>query len=83
MMMDTIETWARFFGWYTALNVGMYLLTAVMVLTMRDFLVRHSARWFGVSEETALRTTYQWIGAYKLAIVLFALAPWLALTLMA
>ncbi|HJR89740.1 MAG TPA: hypothetical protein VJ782_06220 [Aeromicrobium sp.] len=83
MMMDSIDTWTRFLGWYTVLNVGMYLITVVMVLTMRDFLVRHSARWFGVTEDVALRTTYQWAGAYKLAIILFGLAPWLALKLMA
>ena len=81
MMMDSIEAWTRFFGWYTVLNLGFYLISAVAVLTMWNLLVRHSARWFGVSEDDALRTCYQWIGTYKLAILLFGLVPWLALKL--
>jgi hypothetical protein len=64
-------------------NIGIYLISAVAVLTMRNLVVRQGERWFGVPEDVALRTTYQWIGAYKLAIVLFALTPWLALKLMA
>lgn len=82
MMTDSLETWTQFFGWYTALNVGIYLISAVAVMTMRNLVVRQGERWFGVSEEVALRTTYQWIGAYKLGIILFAFVPWLALTLM-
>ena len=83
MMMDSTEMWTEFFGWYTVLNVGIYLISALAVLTMRNLVVRQGERWFGVPEDVALRTTYQWIGAYKLAIVLFALTPWLALKLMA
>lgn len=83
MMMDSMEAWTRFFGWYTALNVGIYLISVVALLTMRNVVVRQNQRWFGVSEDVVLRTVYQWIGAYKLAILLFGLVPWLALTLMA
>lgn len=82
MMMDSIDTWTRFFGLWTLVNIGIYLISALMVLTMRDFLVRHSVRWFGVSEEGASRTVYQWIAFYKLGILSFGVAPWLALTLL-
>lgn len=83
MTTDSMGMWTQFFGWCTLLNIAMYLFTVVMVVTMRGAVVRSGARWFGVSEDVALRTTYQWIGAYKLAIILFALVPWLALKLMA
>jgi hypothetical protein len=81
-MMDSIDTWTRFFGWYTALNVGIYLISAIAVMTMRNLVVRQGERWFGVPEDVALRTTYQWIGAYKLAIILLGLVPWLVLKFM-
>lgn len=83
MMMDSTEAWTQFFGWYTVVSLGIYVVSAVAVMTMRDLLVRHGKRWFGVPEDIALRTTYQWIGAYKLAIVLFGLTPWIALKLIA
>lgn len=83
MMMNSAEVWTQFFGWYTVINLVFYVISAVAVLAMRNLVVRHSARWFGVTEDVALRTVYQWIGAYKLGILLFGLVPWLALKLMA
>jgi hypothetical protein len=81
--MDSIETWSRFFAWCTVLNLGIYLISAVAVLTMRPLLVRVCIRWFGVAEDVLLRVSLQWLAAYKLGILLFALVPWLALTVMA
>lgn len=81
--MDSIETWTSFFGWCTVLNAGIYLISATALLTLRPLVVRHNVRWFGVTEEIALRTSLQWLGAYKLGILLFAFAPWLALIFMA
>jgi hypothetical protein len=81
--MDSIEAWTRFFGWCTLLNLGVYLISAVALLTLRPMVVRNNMRWFGVTEDDVLRTSLQWLGAYKLGILLFALVPWLALTLMA
>lgn len=81
--MDSIEMWSRFFGWCTVLNLGMYLISAVAMLTMRPLVVRKCIGWFGVTEDVVLRVSLQWLAAYKLAILLLALVPWLALTFMA
>ncbi|HKY56713.1 MAG TPA: hypothetical protein VJL80_01585 [Aeromicrobium sp.] len=80
--MESIEFWTEFFGWCTVLNLGIYLISVVALFAMRSVVVSQGLRWFGVSEEAVLQTTYQWIGTYKLAIILFALVPWLALKLM-
>lgn len=81
--MESIEAWTQFFGWCTLLNLGMYLISAVALMTMRPLVVRRNIRWFGVTEDVVLQTSLQWLAAYKLGILLFALVPWLALTLMA
>jgi hypothetical protein len=81
--MDSIETWTRFFGWCTVLNLGIYVISAVVLITARPLVVRKNIRWFGVSEDVVLRVSLQWLAAYKLGILLFAFVPWLALTLMA
>ena len=81
--MDSIETWTQFFGWCTVLNLGIYLTSAAAMLAMRPMVVRKNMRWFGVTEDDVLRVSLQWLAAYKLGILLFALVPWLALTLMA
>ena len=79
--MDSIEAWTRFFGWCTVLNLGVYVISAVVLLTARPLVVRRNIRWFGVSEDVVLRVSLQWLAAYKLGILLFAFVPWLALML--
>jgi hypothetical protein len=76
------EALTQFFGWYTAINIGMYVISAATVVGMRRFITRHDTRWFGFSQKQLMRVSLNWLAAYKLGIVLFAMVPWLALSLM-
>ncbi len=46
----SLESLATFFGWCTVFNLGFFLLTAVLILTMRSTMVRTPAAMFGVNE---------------------------------
>ena len=81
--MNDLATWAAFFGWMTIVNIGIYLITVIALATMRGFAYRTNARIFQVSEDEVAKTTFKYIGAYKLLITVFCFAPWLALRLMA
>ena len=81
--MTSIEFLTSFFGWFTIVNIGIYIIVALSVLTMRDFMVRTNTRMFGLTEEDVKRATFTYVGNYKLAITVLAFAPWLALKLMA
>ena len=81
--MTTLESLTEFFGWLTVVNLGIYILTVLGVMTMRGLLVSVNTRIFGASEEDIKREAFAYVGRYKLAITLFAFTPWLALTLMA
>jgi len=81
--VKTIEAWTSFFGWCTVINIGIYLITVIALAAMRSFAYRINARIFRISEEDVARITFQYVGAYKLAITVFCFAPWLALKLMA
>ena len=80
--MNSIETWTAFFGWCTVVNIGMYVITVTALWLMRGFAYRMNARIFALDESDIARTTFQYIGAYKLFITVFCFAPWLALQLM-
>ena len=81
--MNSIETWTSFFGWMTIVNIGIYLITVIALLTMRDFAFRMNAKIFKISEADVAKETFRYIGFYKLAITVFCFAPWLSLKLMA
>lgn len=81
--MNTMQAWAAFFGWLTIVNIGIYLITVIALFSMRRFAYSINAKMFGISEDEVAKTTFKYVGAYKLLITVFCFAPWLALKLMA
>jgi len=81
--MNTLQTWTTFFGWLTIVNLGLYLITVIALFAMKSLAYRMNAKMFGVSEDIVAKATLNYISAFKLLIVVFCFAPWLALTLMA
>ena len=81
--MNDLAAWTAFFGWMTIVNIGIYLISVTVLSLTRGFVHRTNAKVFGISEDDVARTTFKYVGAYKLLIIVFCFAPWLALKLMA
>ncbi|MBB96816.1 MAG: hypothetical protein CML68_19735 [Rhodobacteraceae bacterium] len=79
MTQDALTT---FFGWMTLINMGIYTFSALLIFAIRDWIVSFQARLFGMDPADIRRVVYAWLGAYKLAITVFCLVPWIALCLM-
>ena len=80
--MTEFHSWTTFFGWLTVINIGIYLITVIAVTLLRGFAYRTNAKIFRISEEEVAKTTFKYVGAYKLLITVFCFAPWVALKLM-
>ena len=48
--MNSIEVWTAFFGWWTVVNIGIYLITVTALWLMRGFAYRMNARIFALDE---------------------------------
>ncbi len=77
--MNSIEAWTTFFGWFTVVNIAIYLLIVIAISVARDWAYRMNASIFGVSEEEMASTTLKYVASYKLLITVFCFAPWLTL----
>ena len=80
--MNSIDTLAEFFGWCTVINIGIYLLTVVGLMLFRGMALRINARIFSISEEYVARVSFQYVGAYTLAITVLCFVPYVALKAM-
>lgn len=67
------------FGWMLVFNIGFYTLAAVFIIFARDFAVKLEARITGVEAEEWPGIFVNYLSQYKIAILVFNLAPWLAL----
>ncbi len=74
-----IETLTSFFFWCLIVNSGIYAITAIAVLTLRNFICRMHGKWFSLDDATVLKSIYSYLAAYKLIITVFNFTPWIAL----
>jgi hypothetical protein len=67
------------FGWMLVLNLGLYLISAGFLIFARDWVCRFEARMTGVPAEDWPKILVDYLGRYKLAILVLNLVPYLAL----
>lgn len=79
----TLETATAFFGWALVVNLVLYTITAVALMAFKGLVGSMSTRLFGVGEQAALNESFAYLARYKLLVIVFFLAPYLALKLMA
>lgn len=67
------------FGWMLLINLAVYTLAAVFIVFARDWTAKLEARITGVPEGEWPRLFIDYLSRYKVAIMVFNLAPYVAL----
>lgn len=81
--MNSIETIREFLGWCSVVNIGMLVISTVMLTIMRNWVVKLHAGTTGVSEAELPRIYIEFLGNYKILIIMFNVVPYIALSIMA
>jgi len=79
--MMTTEALTAILGWTAIINVVIFLFSSLTVIVMRGPISRIHARMFGVDEKDLGRAYFQYLGQYKIAIIVLNIAPYFALKL--
>ncbi|HLK15088.1 MAG TPA: hypothetical protein VKT78_09805 [Fimbriimonadaceae bacterium] len=77
------STLQSFFLWCAAINYGLLILWFVLIRLPHPWLYNLSGKPFRMSEEQFDALNLAGIIAYKIAIIMFALVPYIALRLSA
>lgn len=77
--MDSMELITKLLGWSCTINLGLLVLASIALTSMRGPMARMHASMFGMSEEEVARQYFQYLGNYKALILVFNLAPYIAL----
>ncbi len=72
-----------FFGWCTVINMGIYTLSALFIIVFKDFTTSLHSKLMGMSASELPLLYFNYMGNYKIAIIIFNLTPYIALKLMA
>lgn len=75
----SIEMLIKFFGWCAVINIGLLIWWVAFIIFARDWCYRMHSKWFNLNNERFDAIHYSGIAFYKLSIILFNVAPYLAL----
>ena len=71
-----------FLGWCTLINIGIYLFSAFFILIFKRFTTNIHSNMSGVDPAELPALYFKYLGNFKIGILLFNLAPYVALKLM-
>lgn len=78
----TMDQLTEFFKWMSIINIGLLLFSTFAVMALRSMMINMNTSLFGVTEEQVKAIAYGYLGMFKVLIIVFNIAPWLALHLM-
>jgi hypothetical protein len=81
-MMD-MHAFTVFLGWCSAINIGVLLVSTLALIALRRPVSNIHSKLFGVSQSDLAPLYMQYLGNYKIAIIILNIVPYLALKIMA
>ena len=75
----TLEQIRDMLAWCTVINLGLLLWWFLFIALAHDWTYRYHSKWFKLSVEAFDNMHYAGMGLFKIRILLFNLAPYLAL----
>ncbi len=79
----TVDMLRGLLGWCSLINIGVLLWWFLWLLFAHDFIYRIHSKWFKIPVETFDAIHYMGIVLLEIAILLFNLAPYFALLIVA
>ena len=75
----TFEEIRRVLAWALVINWGILILWFLVFISAHDWLYRYHKKWFDLKTETFDALHYAGMAFFKLLILVFILAPYLAM----
>ncbi|MCK5492364.1 MAG: hypothetical protein KAJ14_04555 [Candidatus Omnitrophica bacterium] len=80
--MDTIEVIREFLGWCSVINIVLLMFSAILISVIRKTAARLHGKMFNLDENFLSQAYFQYLGQYKIAIIVFNIVPYFALKIM-
>ena len=80
--MDNIAAITTFLGWCTIINLGIFAITAIVLTLFKNAIKDIHSKLTGVPTERLDELYFNYLGHFKLAIIILSLSPYIALKFM-
>lgn len=77
--MISVDILTTFIGWCLVINAGVLVFSTIILVLMKGQISSIHSKLFGVNQEDLSSIYFQYLGNYKLVIIVFNLVPYIAL----
>ncbi len=81
-MIDSAQL-INFFGWCSIINLAVLIISSLCIATMGNSISRLHGRLFDIDPERLRPVYFHYLGNYKIVTLVFNIAPYLALKIIA
>ena len=78
-----MNTLTLFLGWCSVINIGILVVSTIALVVARGPVSGIHSKLFGVSQSDLAPLYMQYLGNYKIAIILLNIVPYIALRIIA
>ena len=78
-----LETLTSFFMWCTIISGAILIYSSLLLCFAPRFVYRIQSKWYQIPRETFDIIAYSYLGLFKVLFIVFNLAPYLALVIIA
>ena len=80
--MTDILTITTFFGWCSVINIGLLMFYVIWLMTFRSLTKSIHSALLGINQDELDSMYFQFLGNYKLAVIVLNIVPYFALKIM-
>ncbi len=77
--MITIEIITEFLGWCSIINIGMLMLSAILLVLFNDTILNIHIKMFNLDKKYLQQTYFKYLAQYKIIIIIFNIVPYFVL----
>ena len=76
-----LDQLTAFFKWMTMINIGLLLLSSVLMVILKNVVCKMHGQLFGIREESVALVAYGYLGLYRVLVLVFNIVPFVSLLL--
>ena len=75
----TIEMIRAALGWCSVINIGLLMLSSILIIVLRETALHFHGKMFNLDEKFLSQAYFQYLGQYKIVIIVLNIVPYFAL----
>ena len=76
-----LDQLTELFKWMSIINICILTLSTVLIILLKNIMYKMHGKLFGIEKENLALVSYQYLGMYKIIILVFNITPYISLLL--